>query len=164
MDAAAASSRSAKTYPLVASSGSTMSCAPRATATCSATRTRCRLPSTSPMWTSGEVAARRSDRVPRWGARCDPVMRERVGCGSVVFGGRDHHADRCEVAVRIDHPVRIAGGVDDLGGPFQIDAIVAGVHDEQLAGTGITGLDAAERAPGTLRDRERVGRADLDGC
>ena len=32
-------------------------------------------------------------------------MRERVGCGSVVFGGRDHHADRREVAVGVDHPV-----------------------------------------------------------
>src|SRR6187431_666292 len=141
-------------YPLVASSGSTMSCAPRATAPCSATRMRCRLPSTTPRTTRGEVAARRKDRFTRWGALCDLVMRGRVGCGSVVFSGRDHHADRREVAVGIDHPVRVAGGVDDLGGPFQVDAIVAGVDDEQLAGTGIAGIDAAEFAPGTLGDRE----------
>src|SRR6478752_3878406 len=120
MDAAAASSRSANTYPLVASSGITMSCAPRATAPCSATRMRCRLPSTSPRTTSGEVAARRNDRATRWGALCDPVMRECVGSGSVVLGGGDHHAHRGEVAVGVDHPVRVAGGVHDLGGPLQV--------------------------------------------
>src|SRR6478735_4094343 len=121
-----------------------MSCAPRATAACSATRMRCRLPSTSPRTTSGEVAARRSDRVPRWGARCDLVMRGPVGCGSVVFGGRDHHADGREVAVGVDHPVGGAGGADDLRGPLQVDPVVAGVDDEQLTGTGVAGLDAAE--------------------
>src|SRR6187431_1499430 len=150
-------------YPLVASSGSTMSCAPRATASCSATRMRCRLPSTSPRMTRGEVAARRKDRFTRWGALCDLVMRGRGECGSVVFSGRDHHADRREVAVRVDHPVGVAGGVDDLRGPFQVDPVVAGVDDEQLAGTGIVGLDAAEFPPGALGNRERVGGADLDG-
>ena len=70
----------------------------------------------------------------------EPALGRARARDSVVLGRRHEDGDRGEVAVRVEHPAGVEGGLDDLGGPLEAYAAVAGVDDQQLASPLLRGV------------------------